>query len=130
MGIGVGGWIYHFCPLRVLRLEVPSIVGVQGSHSGGGHYRVVESVLGQREEVYPVVLLLIEEGPEVCFDNLADSFGLSIGLGVKGRGHAGADSCDGEEIHPGIACEPGFTVGHDVSRYAVEVLYFPGEYPG
>ena len=95
MGIGVRGRIHHFRPLGVLRLGVPSIVGLEGSHSGRGGYRVVVSMFGHREEVYPVVLFLVEERPKVCFDNLVDSFGLSIGLGLKGRGHAGTDSCDG-----------------------------------
>ena len=87
-------------------------------------------MLGHQEEIYPVVLLLIEEGPEVCFDNLVNSFRLSVGLGVEGRGHSGADSCDGEEILAGIRREPGITIGHDISREAMESPYFAGEYSG
>ena len=87
-------------------------------------------MLGHWEQVYPVVLLLVEEGPVVCFDNLVDSFRLSVGLGVKGRGHSGADSCDGKEILPGIGCEPGITIGHDISGEAMESPYLASEYSG
>ena len=87
-------------------------------------------MFGHWEKVYPVTLLLVEEWPEVCFDNLVDSFGLSIGLGLAGRRHVGANSCDGQEILLGIGCESGVTVGHDVSGKAVELPNFSGEYPG
>ena len=61
---------------------------------------------------------------------MVDSFGLSIGLGVECGGHPWADSCDGEEILPGTGhgWEPGITIGHDVSREAMEVPNFSGEY--
>ena len=49
MGIGVGGRVHHFRSLGVLRLGVPSIVGVEGSHAGRRGYRVVVSMLGHRE---------------------------------------------------------------------------------
>ena len=93
MSIGAGGRDHHFRPLGVLRLGLPSIVGIEGSHTGRRGYQVVVSMLGHRKQVYPIVLLLIDIRLEVCFDNLVVSFGLSIGLGVKGRGHAGVNSC-------------------------------------
>ena len=76
------------------------------------------------------MLLTIEVGAEVCYDNLVDSFGLSIGLGVRGRGHPGADSYDGQKILPGVGRELGVTIGHNVSGKAVEVPNLSGKYPG
>ena len=112
----MGGRVHYFRPLGVLLLRVPSVVDVEGSHAGRRGYRVVVSVLSHGEQVHPVVLLLVDVWPEVCFDILVDSFGLSISLWVEGHGHSGAHSCDGQEILPGVEREPGIMVGHDVSR--------------
>ena len=114
MGVGVEGQVHHFRPLGVWRLGVPSIVGVEGSHSGRRGYRVVVSMLCHQEKVYLVVLLLIEKREDECYDNLFDSFSQSIGLGAKGRGYTRVDSYDCEEIYPGVGWEPEVSVRHDV----------------
>ena len=114
VSVGMRGRVYHFRPLEILRLGVSSIVSIEGSHTGPGGYRVIVSVLSHGEQVYPIVLFLVDLWLEVCFDNLVDSFGLSISLGVDGHGHAGANSCYRQEVLLGIGCEPGITIGHDV----------------
>ena len=128
MGIGMGGRIHHFRPLGVLRLWVPSVGGVEGSHFSRRSYQVVVSMLCHGELVYPVVLLLVKEWSEVCFNNLVDSFGLSFGLGVKRSGHLSADSSDGEGILPGVRCAPVVMIGYNVSMDAMEVPDFADEY--
>ena len=80
VGISVGSQIHHFHPRGVLRLGVPSVVGIEVSHTRRRGYQVVVGVVGHPEQVHPIILLLDNVWSEVCFDNQVDSFGLSIGL--------------------------------------------------
>ena len=47
---------------------------------------IVRGELRQREEVFPIVLHFIDEGPQELFHLLVDPFRLSVGLGVVSCG--------------------------------------------
>ncbi len=57
--------------------------------------RTVDSVvvrkLGKWQPIGPVVLSVVDEDSKVLFDFLVDSFSLSVGLWVKGRGRIQGD---------------------------------------
>ena len=42
--------------------------------------RIVVGEFGQREEVCPVVLVVVDVESKICFDNLVDAFGLTVCL--------------------------------------------------
>ena len=73
-------------------------------------------MLSHWEEVYPIIQLQNDVWSKVCFDNLVDSFSLSLGLGVKGRGHPRVNSCFQQEGVPEIEYEPEVTIGYDIPR--------------
>ncbi len=45
------------------------------------------------KSIGPVILPMVHDDPEVCFDFLVNMLGLSIGLGVICCGQSGFDSC-------------------------------------
>jgi len=72
--------------------RVKPIVQVERGHTVSCCGRVFVSELGHWQQVYRIVLILADERPEVGFDCLVKPLGLSIGLRMKRRDHAGADA--------------------------------------
>ncbi len=64
---------------------VPTSIRHEGSHLHQSMDMVCEGELGCREEIVPVVLVVIAEHPDVRLEFLVDVFSLSVGLCVVGR---------------------------------------------
>lgn len=80
---------------------------------------VVVGELGERQELGPVILIVTDVQTEVGFDDLIDSFRLSIRFGMIGRGEVLLDAQDLVEILPERRDELVPAVGYDVVRDAV-----------
>ena len=93
--LSITPWLPTYMGQSLIRCNrVPTVVGIEGSHASRRGYRVVVSLLGHWEQVHPIVLFLVDVWPEARFDNLVDSFGLSVRLWVESRGHLRANTCD------------------------------------
>lgn len=81
---------------------VVAVVGKEGGDLRGGMRSIVVGKLGDGEEVCPIVLLVVAVHAEECFQDLVNTFGLAIGLGVIGGGevelHAEELTERGEEL--------------------------------
>jgi hypothetical protein len=66
--------------------RVEPLVCEEGSDLCSRMCSVVVSKFGEGKEVDSVILLIIDVYPKVLFEDLVDSFGLTIGLGVVGSG--------------------------------------------
>ena len=62
-----------------------SIVGIEQAHLGGSSDRVVVGVFRKGEQLVPIVLVVVDEGSEVLFQGLVQTFCLAVALGVEGR---------------------------------------------
>jgi hypothetical protein len=71
---------------------VVSVVGEERGHADGGVERIVVCELGCREEVVPVVLEVVAEGPEVLFEDLVYPLRLAVGLWVESCREVGLDA--------------------------------------
>src|ERR1700726_1623010 len=62
-----------------------TVVGEERRHASGRVLGVVVGEFGERQDVEPVVLLMVTEDPEILFEDLVDAFRLAIRLRMKGR---------------------------------------------
>ena len=92
MRVGVRGRVHNILSLGVELPRVSPIVGIEGSHSRRRGFLVIVDMFRHREEVGPIVLFLVDEWSNVGFNNLINSFRLSICLRVKAGGHSRSNS--------------------------------------
>lgn len=71
-------------------------------------------MLGNRQQVRPIVLLLIQEWAKESLDGLVDALGLTIRLRVESRRHSWSDPQPCQEGLPGCRSEAGIAIGHNV----------------
>ncbi|KAF8624092.1 hypothetical protein AX17_007219, partial [Amanita inopinata Kibby_2008] len=64
---------------------VVSLVGKEGRDTSSGTRRIVVGKFHKREELGPVVLLVVAEDAEVLLQSLVDAFGLTIAFGMIAR---------------------------------------------
>lgn len=72
--------------------------------------------LGERKEIVPVVLVVIDVDPEVLFECLVDAFGLTVGLRMVSGGVVHADLEKVAKRAEKERNELGASVGADVGR--------------
>ena len=68
---------------RCIEPRVKLVIGKERRCIGTGMTRVIVSKLGQRQESFPVVLLIINISTQVLFKGLIGALCLSVCLGVK-----------------------------------------------
>jgi hypothetical protein len=109
---------------------VESVVGKEGRRSSGLRHLVVGSKFGHRKVAVPVVLEVVDIGTEVLFHHCIESFGLSIGLRVKGGAEANVNFQADAEVAPEAGNELWSSIGDDSFREAVEAPDFSEEQVG
>src|SRR5277367_1457465 len=65
-------------------LGVEAIIGVKRRTVDRGLMRVVVRKFGERQEIRPIVLLVVAIDTEVLFDGLVHTFSLTVSLGMEG----------------------------------------------
>ena len=65
--------------------RIKPIIGEERRYLGRGMLGIVVRELCQGKDVKPVVLLIVAKGSQILFEDLVDTFRLSVRLGVKGR---------------------------------------------
>ena len=63
---------------------IKPIISEEWRDLGGGMLSVVVRKFRERENVKPVVLLIVAEGPQILFEDLVDPFRLTVRLRVEG----------------------------------------------
>jgi hypothetical protein len=99
---------------------VVSIVCKERCLFGGRVYCVVIGKLSKREEVDPIILLVIYKTAEILLEDLIDSFSLSIRLWVKGRGQVDLCTQELEQAGPEFRSKLGATIGNHIIRQAMK----------
>ena len=82
---------------------------------------VVVGKLGKREEGMPVVLSLSDKDPQILFQLLVNSFGLSVRLRVVGYGGCALDPEQPVQFLHERSDKLRSSVGYNLSREAVEL---------
>ena len=65
-------------------LGMEAVIGIERGTIDRGLMSVVVCEFCERQEAYPIVLLVVAIDTKVLFDGLVHSFGLTVGLGMKG----------------------------------------------
>jgi hypothetical protein len=94
--------------------RIDNSVGSKGSHFDTGMVGVVVAELGDRKEAFPVVLLVVTVHADVLFDELVDSFGLTISLRVEGGRHVDLSAKKALKGAPKFAVEDRTAIGDDI----------------
>ncbi len=84
---------------------------------------VCKGKLGGREEIIPVVLMVIAEHPDVCLEFLVNVFGLPVGLQVVGCRSRSFDPKESVEFPHEIRNEHRPLVMHPLQQKTMELPY-------
>ena len=100
-------------------MGVVSIIGIEGRRPGRCMRGIVVRELCERKQLAPVVLRAVTEDMYVLFQDLINSFGLSITLGVIGCGSISFDIAEFKEVLGKLGNKLRTTVGHNILGEAV-----------
>src|SRR5271169_4278102 len=65
-------------------LWMKAVVGIERRTVDRGLMRVVVRKFGERQEIHPIVLLVVAIDTEILFDGLVHTFSLTVSLGMEG----------------------------------------------
>jgi len=94
--------------------RVDNSVGGEGSHFNTRMVGVVVAELSDRKEAFPVVLLVVAVHVDVLFDELVDSFGLTVSLRMEGGRHVDLRAKKALKSAPKFAVEDRTAIGDDI----------------
>src|SRR5277367_3342273 len=101
-------------------LGMEAVVGVKRRTVDRGLMRVVVRKFGERQEIRPIVLLIVAIDAEILFDGLVHTFSLTVSLGVESRRQSTLQIHHGCKRIPKMRCEDRSTVGDKRFRDAVQ----------
>src|SRR6266550_1160002 len=102
------------------RTRVSARSSVKRGHSRGSRYLVVADKLGQRQHPDLVVLKVVDVSTKILLHGGIDPLGLSVRLGVEGRGKAWIHTQAVAQVSPKVRGELRAAVRDDGVRQAVE----------
>lgn len=104
-----------------------AVVGDERCLAGRCVGGVVICEFREREQLLPIVLLVVAEYPQILLQDLVDSFRLAVTLWVEGCRQVGLDVHAGQELSPKPGGEDFVAIRHDVGRETMEATDVPEE---